>query len=86
MTQTAKLFLNGRSQAVRLPADFRFEGDEVYIDKDPISGDVILSSKPKDWDDLFSLIQSKPVPKDFLNKEEREQENNTRDPFDGWVE
>ena len=35
MTQTAKLFMNGRSQAVRLPAEFRFEGDEVEIRRDP---------------------------------------------------
>src|SRR5215472_4732933 len=34
MTQTAKLFKNGRSQAVRLPAEFRFEGREVYIRRD----------------------------------------------------
>lgn len=30
-TKTAKLFRNGRSQAVRLPREFRFEGDEVRI-------------------------------------------------------
>lgn len=40
---TAKLFKNGRSQAVRLPAEFRFEGDEVLIRRDPDTGDVILS-------------------------------------------
>ncbi len=46
---TAKLFLNGRSQAIRLPKAYRFEGTEVYIKK--ISGGVILI--PKDeaaWD------------------------------------
>ena len=31
MSATAKLFQNGRSQAVRLPKEFRFEGDEVRI-------------------------------------------------------
>lgn len=47
--QTAKLFRNGRSQAVRLPKAFRFEGEEVYIKK--TSGGVLLL--PKDhrvWD------------------------------------
>ena len=34
MTKTAKLFRNGNSQAVRLPREFRFEGDEVRIRKD----------------------------------------------------
>lgn len=57
-TKTAKLFRNGRSQAVRLPAEFRFEGKEVLIRKDPATGDVILSEphKPKSWDEFFGLI------------------------------
>jgi len=33
MTQVAKLFMNGRSQAVRLPASYLFDCDEVYIRK-----------------------------------------------------
>lgn len=41
--KTAKLFKNGRSQAVRLPAEFRFEGNEVNIRRDPRTGEVILS-------------------------------------------
>ena len=36
--QVAKLFTNGRSQAVRLPREFRFEGAEVFIRRDPDSG------------------------------------------------
>lgn len=50
--RTAKLFNNGRSQAVRLPAEFRFEGTEVYIRKE--GEQVILSPKPTSWDDFFS--------------------------------
>lgn len=46
--RSAKLFKNGRSQAVRLPADFRFDGDEVIIRRDPVTGDVILSPVPRD--------------------------------------
>ena len=38
-SDTAKLFMNGRSQAVRLPREFRFEGDEVAIRK---SGDAVI--------------------------------------------
>lgn len=58
MTKTAKLFRNGRSQAVRLPAEFRFEGREVYIRRDPQSGDVILSSQPKStWADFLKLAE-----------------------------
>jgi antitoxin VapB len=47
------LFKYGRSQAVRLPAAFRFDGDEVFIRRDPTTGDVILSAKPRSFDRLF---------------------------------
>jgi len=60
MTKTAKLFTNGRSQAVRLPREFRFDGKEVFIRKDEMSGDVILSRKPGDWQEFFDLIDSIP--------------------------
>jgi antitoxin VapB len=53
--QTAKIFQNGRSQAVRLPAEFRFEGDEVLIRRDAASGDIVLSSKPASLDAFFRL-------------------------------
>ena len=56
--KTAKLFPNGRSQAVRLPSQFRFEGDEVYIRKDPETGDIILSRVPNSWDDFFAMRDS----------------------------
>ena len=66
MSRTAKLFRNGRSQAVRLPADFRFEGSEVYIRRDAASGDVILSRRPESWQDFFELMKTIDVPEDFL--------------------
>lgn len=44
---TAKLFKNGRSQAVRLPKEFRFEGEEVYVKRVP--GGVVLLSKVDPW-------------------------------------
>lgn len=55
MARTAKLFRNGRSQAVRLPAEFRFEGQEVFIRKDEKTGDVILSKRPESWDEFFRI-------------------------------
>ena len=64
--QTAKLFMNGRSQAVRLPRIFRFDCEEVYIRKDAATGDVILSRKPASWDDFFKLTESTVVPEDFM--------------------
>lgn len=41
----AKIFQNGGSQAIRIPAELRFEGDEVFIRKDPVSGDLIVSGE-----------------------------------------
>ncbi len=67
MPHTAKLFRNGRSQAVRLPADFRFPGSEVYVRRDPATGDVILSRRPDSWQDFFELIDSLDIPEDFLS-------------------
>ena len=65
MSRTAKLFQNGRSQAVRLPMEYRFEGSEVYVRRAP-SGDVILSRKPESWDDFFELMKTVDVPDNFL--------------------
>jgi antitoxin VapB len=51
----AKLFRNGRSQAVRLPAAFRFEGKEVEIARDPESGAVVLTPVRPSASDLLEL-------------------------------
>jgi antitoxin VapB len=67
LARTAKLFRNGRSQALRLPAEYRFEGAEVYIRRDPETGDVIVSRRPESWRDLFGLLDSLGVPRDFLS-------------------
>lgn len=45
--ETAKIFENGRSQAVRLPKECRFEGDEVYVKK--VGEIVMLMPKDKVW-------------------------------------
>lgn len=66
MANTAKLFMNGRSQAVRLPASFRFDCEEVYIRKDKKTGDVIISKKPDTWDDFFEIIDDIDVPASFM--------------------
>jgi len=87
MSKAAKLFMNGRSQAVRLPANCRFEGGEVFIHRDLKSGDVILSAQPDSWDDFFNLLKTTHAPEDFLNQAERSEQlnrRNLRDPLDGW--
>lgn len=82
MSQTAKIFINGRSQAVRLPAEYRFDTKEVFIRKDEATGDVILSSKPADWSDFLALLAVSNVPADFLDSDERAQALHDRDPLD----
>jgi antitoxin VapB len=47
MQRRAKIFMNNRSQAVRLPKEFQFKTEEVFIRK--IGSDVILSPRPSDW-------------------------------------
>lgn len=71
MRKVVKLFKNGRSQAVRLPADFRFSSREVFIRQDQETGDIILSRKPGSWDELFALADSVEIPADFLSSRDR---------------
>ena len=54
--QTAKLFANGRSQAVRLPKEYQFKGENVYIRK--IGEAVILVPFDKDWEVFLHGINS----------------------------
>jgi antitoxin VapB len=51
---TAKLFMNGRSQAVRLPKEFRFEGEEVFIKK--VGEAVILIPYHSPWSTLIESL------------------------------
>lgn len=65
----AKLFRHGRSQAVRLPKEFRFEGEEVYVRR--VGDEVILSMRPRaamrslvealdEFDDGFEMVREQP--------------------------
>jgi antitoxin VapB len=67
-TRTAKLFKNGASQAVRLPAEFRFDGNEVYATRDEQTGDVVLSTRPgaRTWAEFFALMRTIDMPDDFM--------------------
>jgi antitoxin VapB len=83
MQQTAKIFATGRSQAVRLPLEFRFDVAEVFIRRDPATGDVVLSRRPSDWQGLLDVVvQNKGD--DLLM--ERRQTHGRRDPFEGGHE
>ena len=71
----AKLFLNGRSQAVRLPKEFRMPGKMVYISRD---GDKVILEPMKDsWDQWFNTIQN--APKHLISEDREQPEIQERD-------
>lgn len=53
--ETAKLFITGRSQAVRLPKEFRFKGDEVFIKR---VGDAVVLLPSHGWSTLFAALEN----------------------------
>jgi antitoxin VapB len=68
----ARVFMNGRSQHVTIPAEFRFKEREVYVRRDPRNGDIILSRTPGSWKELFAAIdEAGGFPDDFM--EDRQQ-------------
>jgi antitoxin VapB len=64
---TAKIFVNGKSQAIRLPKEYRFEGSEVYVNK--VGGTVILFSKDDPWRPLFESLKT--FTDDFMSDREQ---------------
>ena len=65
--QTAKLFMNGQSQAVRLPKEFRLEGSEVYIKKSGSS--IVLIPANSSWDALTASLDA--FSDDFMVKRDQ---------------
>jgi antitoxin VapB len=65
--EVAKVFRNGKSQAVRLPKKFRFAGDEVYIKK---IGDTVVLIPPEDpWGSFLKSLDK--FSEDFLSQREQ---------------
>lgn len=62
----ARVFMSGRSQHVTIPADFRFSTDEVYVRRDPETGDLILSPGSGNWKEVFAAFDAADFPRDFL--------------------
>ena len=75
--QTAKLFQNGQSQAVRLPKEFRMAGKEVYIKKQGEA--IVLLPKEKSWAPLFESLNH--FEKDFRIERNQPAENQKREPM-----
>ena len=65
--EMAKIFKNGKSQAVRLPKKFRFEGDEVYIKK--IGDTVVLIPPHNPWESFLKSLDK--FSEDFLPEREQ---------------
>jgi len=69
MQHTAKLFQNGHSQAVRLPKEFRFDGNEVAIRRE---GDaVILTPLANRWKAMFEQLDTLGLSDDFMTEREQ---------------
>lgn len=60
--ETAKLFQNGKSQAVRLPKEYRFQGDKVYIKR--VGNAIVLLPYQDSWQVLFDSLDA--FSNDFL--------------------
>jgi antitoxin VapB len=75
--ETAKLFKNGESQAVRLPKEFRFPGKEVFIKR--IGTAVVLLPKARSWEALMESLAK--FPADFMETRGQPAEIDRREPL-----
>jgi antitoxin VapB len=71
---TAKVFMNGRSQAIRLPKDYRVEGEEVYLKKTP-EGFLVIARDP--WEIFFEGVEE--LSDSFMAEGRRQPEHQKRD-------
>lgn len=76
--KSAKLFKNGESQAVRLPKEFRFAGDEVFIKR--MGEAVVLLPKARSWDTLLESLGK--FPADFMADREQPAETDRRESLE----
>ena len=63
----ARVFMSGRSQHVTIPVEYRFSGEEVFVRRDPATGDLILSQSRGGWQEFFAAVDENPFPDDFLS-------------------
>lgn len=74
MSKVAKLFKNGRSQAVRLPKEFRFEGEQVFIKR--VGEMVVLIPFEHPWQSLFDSVEA--FSDDFLDERNQPEDQQER--------
>ncbi|HEY6712168.1 MAG TPA: type II toxin-antitoxin system VapB family antitoxin [Rubrobacter sp.] len=75
--ETARLFKNGQSQAVRLPKHFRFEGEKVFIKR--VGNAVVLIPYQDSWETLFESLEQ--FSDDFMNDREQPSPQEREDLF-----
>lgn len=75
--KTAKLFKNGESQAVRLPKEFRFPGNEVFIKR--VGTAIVLLPKARSWESLIESLEK--FPPDFMESRDQPAETDRREPW-----
>lgn len=76
--QTAKIFPNGRSQVVRLPKEFRFDSDEVYVAR--MGSAVVLMPKTDSWNVLFESLEG--FTEDFMEARHQPLQEERQPPRD----
>lgn len=76
----ARVFMSGRSQAVRIPAEFRFSSEEVFVRRDAQTGDLILSQSPSSWDEIFAALDAAEFPAEFM-ADRRQETAEVREPL-----
>lgn len=72
---TAKVFTNGRSQAIRIPKEYRFEDDEIYISK--LGDSVILTPKKSAWANM--ILGAEMMDKDLFDDEIKDEKPQSRE-------
>ena len=77
--------MDAARRCVCLPP-FASRARKLRIRRDPTTGDVTLSAKPRSFDRFFAALTKTETPDDFLSPGERRQEETERDPFEGWEE
>ncbi len=75
--KSAKLFQNGRSQAVRLPREFRFQGDHVFVQR--FGNGVLLLPAERRWDSLVQSLSEFSI--DFMSKRRQPPRQKRARPF-----
>lgn len=62
----ARVFMSGSGQHVTIPVQYRLTTNEVYVRRDPETGDLILSQVPATWEEVYAALDNSAFPEDFL--------------------